>query len=92
MGAWSERLRFSILELGSCHCIPDVQAAKEEAGYIYRCIQGAARKRICILAVTEITSSIEQAQVDHRTTGYRSGDSGARIVGNQPVAGYPKRS
>jgi hypothetical protein len=81
-----------ILELASPHRIPNVGASKQEAGNIYHRIQSAARKRICILAVPEITSRIEQAEVDHRTTGYRSSDSGARIAGNQPVAGYPKRS
>jgi hypothetical protein len=44
------------------------------------------------LAVAEITSCIEQTQIDHQTTAYRSGDSSARITGNQPVAGQPKGS
>jgi hypothetical protein len=80
------------LKLASPHGIPNVGASKQEAGNIYHGIQSAARKRIRILAVPEITSRIEQAEVDHRTTGYRSSDAGAGIAGNQPVAGYPKRS
>src|SRR5271168_343229 len=84
--------QLSIVELASPHRVQDVAASKQEAGNIYHGIQSAARKRICILAVAEITSRIEQAQVDHRTTGYRGSDSGARIAGNQPVAGNPKRS
>jgi hypothetical protein len=84
--------QLSVIELGSCHCIPDVEAAKDEAGKIYHGVQGAAGKRIGVLAVAEITCRIEQAQIDHRTTGYRGGDSAARVAGKQPVAGKPKDS
>jgi hypothetical protein len=81
-----------VLELGSPHRIPNVGAPEQDAGSIHHGVQGAARIRICILAVPEITSSIEQAQVDHRTTGYRGSDTGARVAGNEPVAGNPKGS
>src|ERR1700677_4258877 len=84
--------RLSILELGSPHRKPNVGASKQQAGNIHHGIQGAARERICILAVAEITSRIEQAQVGHRTTGYRGSYSGARVAGNEPVAGHPKRA
>lgn len=43
------------------------------------------------MAVAEITSGIQQAEVNHGTTSGRGSDAGAWIAGKQPMAREPIR-